>query len=243
MNADDFFSRHDRVMLQFSAGKDSAAALWLLEPHWDKMDVVWVNPGNPYPETLRYMEQIAKLVPRFFAVLGNQPQDIDRNGWPVDLVPMEATQIGMMLNNRVDLRFRPFWECCWNNMWQPMQNAVKQGDYTGVIRGQKLADKLKGPFTSGAVVDGVEYFHPIELWTDEEVKAFLGPERLPPSYHRGLPSSLDCMNCTAYASENKGRIADLKNVDEKAWAEVTAVHLHLLDLITEHADALRSCHG
>lgn len=240
---DDFFSRHQRVMLQFSAGKDSAAVLWLLEPYWDRLDVVWANPGNPYPETLEYMEGIAKLVPHFFSVLGAQPSDIQQNGWPVDTVPMGATQIGMLISGQPGLRLRPFWECCGRNMWQPVANAVKQGDYSGIIRGQKLADRLKGPLASGMIVDGVEYLHPIETWTDAEVINFLGEERLPPSYKRGLPSSLDCMNCTAYAAENAGRILDLRGVDEKAWREVTAVHLHLLDLLSAYAEDIRSCHG
>lgn len=90
-NFEDFLSRHKKVMLQLSSGKDSAAVLWLLQPYWDKFDVVWVNPGNPYPETLEYMEKIQKLVPRFICVLGNQPQDIQRNGWPVDIVPLDHT--------------------------------------------------------------------------------------------------------------------------------------------------------
>lgn len=237
-----FFARHERVCFQFSSGKDSAAVLWLLEEYWPQMDIVWGNPGNPYPETVAYMEAIAKRVPRFKCVLGNQAQDILAKGWPVDIVPMEATQIGMMLKGKPTLRLRPFWECCTNNMWSPMQEFVKQGDYSGVIRGQKQSDCLRGPFTSGAVIDGVEYFHPIEDWTDAQVVAFLG-DRLPESYKRGLRSSLDCKNCTAYTSENSGRIADLEHIDKQAWQEVTAVHLHLLDAIAAHTDAIRSCHA
>ena len=238
----DFFSTHDKVMLQFSAGKDSAACLWLLEEFWGQMDVVWVNPGNPYPETLRYMERISKLVPRFKVVLSKQPQDIAQHGWPVDVVPMEATQIGQEMTGETGPRLRPFWECCWNNMWQPMLEEVTRGGYDGIIRGQKLADSLKGPLRTGSQVDGVEYFHPLEDWTDEQVKKFLG-DRLPDSYKRGLPSSLDCMDCTAYAKENAGRIADLEAIDETSWVKVTVIHKHLLDSLDAHLTAIRNCHG
>ena len=240
--AAEFFSRHSKVMLQFSAGKDSAACLWLLEEFWDQMDVVWANPGNPYPETLRYMERISKLVPRFKVVLGKQPQDIAQHGWPVDVVPMEATQIGQQMTGGTGPRLRPFWECCWNNMWQPMLEEVTRGGYDGIIRGQKLADSLKGPLRTGSQVDGVEYFHPLEDWTDEQVKKFLG-DRLPDSYKRGLPSSLDCMDCTAYAKENAGRIADLEAIDETSWVKVTVIHKHLLDSLDAHLTAIRNCHG
>ena len=242
MTAHDFFSRHDKVMLQFSAGKDSAACLWLLEDYWDRMDVVWSNPGNPYPETLEYMERISKLVPRFKVVLGQQPQDIAKHGWPVDVVPMEGTGIGQEMSGEAGPKLRPFWECCWANMWKPMLDEVTRGGYTGIIRGQKLADSLKGPIRSGTQVDGIEHFYPVEGWTDEEVISFLG-DRIPPSYTRGLPSSLDCINCTAYSKENVGRATDLEKVDLKAWEQVTRVHLHILDSLSNHITAIRKCHG
>ena len=238
----DFFSTHDKVMLQFSAGKDSAACLWLLEEFWDQMDVVWTNPGNPYPETLRYMERISKLVPRFKVVLGKQPQDIAQHGWPADVVPMEATQIGQQMTGDTGPRLRPFWECCWNNMWGPMLEEVTRGGYDGIIRGQKLADTLKGPLRSGSSVDGIDYLHPIEDWSDDKVFAFLG-EHVPESYKRGLKSSLDCINCTAYSAENPGRVKDLEGIDMTAWKQVTIIHLHVLNSLSDHTGAIRNCHG
>lgn len=238
----DFFSRHERVVLELSAGKDSAACLWLLEPYWDRMDVVWMNPGNPYPETLEYMQGISEMVPRFVCVMGNQPRDIRKNGWPVDIVPMESTQIGMTFKSTQTLRLRPFWECCTANMWQPLHDFVTRSGYTGVIRGQKLADSLKGPIHSGTIQDDVEYFFPIDNWTDEQVIEFLG-DRIPDSYKRGLKSSLDCMDCTAYAGENPGRIGDLEKVNKDAWVKVTFVHMQLVNALAQHSDNLRNCHA
>jgi len=240
---DSFFSRHQRVMLQFSAGKDSAAVLWSLRPYWDRIDVVWCNPGAPYPETLIYMQQIEKLVPRFICVLGDQPNDISANGWPVDIVPMESTRIGMIASDKQGILLRPFWECCNNNFWKPMADLVIQGGYTGVIRGQKDADKLKSPVRSGHVVDGVEYLYPIESWTDLDVFEFLGEERLPASYKRGLASSLDCINCTAYTIDNPGKAADLVGISGQALSEVSAVHSYLLELLVEHTERMRCFHG
>lgn len=239
----DFFKRHKKVMFQLSAGKDSAAALWLLQDYWPHMDVVWCNAGNPYPETLELMTEWQKRLPNFCCVLGDQPNDVSANGWPVDVVPMESTQIGMMLTGQSTIKLRPFWECCGNNMWNPMQQEVIRGGYSGVIRGQKLCDKLKAPTRSGDVQQGVEYLFPIEDWTDEDVLEFLGEERLPGSYKRGMRSSLDCMNCTAFAAENPGRIADLKTIDERAWKEVSLVHLTLLTHLEMTMNALRRSHG
>ena len=243
---EDFFQRHayGRVMLQFSAGKDSAATLWALRDYWLEMDVVWINPGNPYPETVEYMERIASIVPRFQCVLGNQPANIMRKGWPVDILPMETTQLGLEAHRKSGIMLRPFWDCCGDNMWKPMADWVKHGNYSGVIRGQKSCDSMQNrSITSGTVVEGVEYLLPIEHWTDKEVIDFLGPDRLPESYKRGLRSSLDCMNCTAYTAENPGRVADLERIDADSHRDVAVVHLYLLNAISAHTEALRSCHA
>ncbi len=241
---EEFFARHDRVMLQFSAGKDSAAVLWLLQPWWDKLSVVWANPGNPYPETLEYMEQISKRVPRFYSVLGNQPNDIAVNGWPSDIIPITMSSFAPFMGVSSPLRLRPFYDCCAANMWGPLANEVKQGNYTGVIRGQKLVDCLKNPMPSGTVVDGVEYFYPINDWTDVQVMEFLqGNNALPASYARGLKSSLDCMNCTAYVFENPGRIQDLETIDKIAAGQVITVHTTVSEVMFNYSKSLGACHG
>jgi 3'-phosphoadenosine 5'-phosphosulfate sulfotransferase (PAPS reductase)/FAD synthetase len=172
---DEFFSRHEKVGLCFSAGKDSAACLWMLESYWPRIEVIWVNPGDPHWETVGYMEGIAALVPRFTEVQGKQPEYIRLNGKPA---------FG-------DIR------CCAANMWLPIQNYVREAGITGLIRGQKDSDHLKSPVSSGDVVGGVEFLHPVETWTDSEVIEYLG-DKIPPSYKRGLKTSLDCQNCVVY---------------------------------------------
>lgn len=243
MNFDAFFSRHQRIAFQFSAGKDSAAVLWLLRRYWDKLDVIWCNPGKPYPETLEYMGKISKLVPRFFVVNGQQPAYIADKGWPVDILPIECSAVGQQLSKPQPFTLQLASDCCWANMWRPMQEFINRWDYSAVIRGQKQSDTLKGPLTSGVVVEGIEYFYPIEDWSDEDVFRFLGEDRLPPSYKRGLRSSLDCINCPAYTSENPGRIQDLQAIDPVAWRQVTTVHLHLVERLREHSEYIRSCHA
>lgn len=236
------FTRHEKVILELSAGKDSAAVLWLLEPYWHKLQVIWANPGNPYPETVEYMEKLSAMLPNFVTILGDQPNDINRHGWPVDIIPTETLPMGMMILNEKRPVLRPYWDCCFANMWKPMGDYVKDFGATAVIRGQKRADKMKNTMRSGEVVDGVEYIYPIDDYTDAEVFEYLA-EKVPDSYERGLKSSLDCMNCTAYTAENPGRIADLATIDEQAYKEVTAVHYYLLNRIESHMTAIRSCHA
>ena len=235
----DFFERHTRIALQLSAGKDSAACLWLLEPYWDRMDVVWCNMGNPYPETLEYMFELSLRVPNFFVVKGEQPYWIRQHGYPVDVLPFVHTKLGADITGQKRLQMQPFSVCCAENFWKPMHAFMKEQRYTGIIRGQKKSDRLKGPIKSGHKEDGVEYFFPIEDWTDEQVISFLG-HRVPESYKRGLTSSLDCKNCTAYVSENPGRISDLATIDLLAAKEVIMVHQHLATALDEYSAALKA---
>jgi phosphoadenosine phosphosulfate reductase len=229
-------------MLQLSPGKDSAACLWLLEQWWGQLTVVWCNAGNPYDETMKYMHEIAQLVPNFVMVKGNQPEWVKRHGYPVDILPFEATELGSAITRTSEPRLQPFWQCCSANMWQPLNNYVRSEGFTAVIRGQKTSDGLQGPISSGDVIDGVEYVFPIARWSDADVHAFLGP-RIPASYTRGLTSSLDCKDCTAYLRETKGRVRDLERIDRDAASRVTAVHLYLTKKCREYGELLRTQDG
>lgn len=227
-------------MLQFSAGKDSAACLYLLEPFWDRLTVAWMNPGNPTQEVVAYMRRIANLVPNFLEVKGKQPEWIRQNGYPVDVLPFPSTQLGRIASDLQTMRFASAESCCRANMWKPMAEAVIAGGYTAVIRGQKSCDSLKIPITSGTVIDGVEYYFPLEDWTDERVFDFIGPN-LPPGYARGLHCSIDCRNCTAYAAEHRGLVEDLLHEEPEAAAEIRAVHLELERQLSEYIAELKRC--
>ena len=43
---EDIFKNHRHVLFFYSGGKDSLAVLMLLKNHLDKVEVVWVNPGD-----------------------------------------------------------------------------------------------------------------------------------------------------------------------------------------------------
>lgn len=232
------FERHEKVVLQLSAGKDSAACLWLLKPYWDRLTVLWCNQGDAYIETLQYMERINALVPKFAVVYGNQPQVIKQNGFPVDVVPVDATTIGQQISGNSEITVQSFLQCCSASFWIPMNDYVKRNGFTAVIRGQRNADALKAPLQSGQIIDGIEYAFPIDDWTEEEVIEYLG-ERIPDSYKRGLKTSLDCMSCTAYVAENQGRIADLDNIDKEVANTIRRVHKFVFSKIMKQAELLQ----
>lgn len=194
-----------RTVLQFSGGKDSLACLYLLEPRWHEITVAWVNTGAAFPEVLELMERVRALVPDFREI--TSAQTIARRGYPVDVLPINATDLGALIEGRSGTTFQSRYDCCAATLWAPMYRAMKDLGATTVIRGQKRCDRRRSPIADGQVVDGIEYRFPLEGWSDDDVRTYL-EERgvpLPRNYAEGMTTGLDCWNCTAYLDENAGR--------------------------------------
>jgi len=60
----EIISRHERIALHVSGGKDSLATLYLLRPYWDKLTVYWLNSGDTVPATESMMREIASAILR-----------------------------------------------------------------------------------------------------------------------------------------------------------------------------------
>lgn len=233
----EFMSRHQRVALMFSAGKDSAACLKLLRPFIDQVTVIWANPGRPYPEVVDYMQRIRATVPRFVEARGDQPAWIQANGWPTDVLPWEATPMGRACTRNPRAVPLALSEACrWANMWEPALHATRASGASGVIKGEKLCDRPLPPLQ--LVSEGREYFRPLLQWTHAEVFAFLETSEWPPGYARGLSGSLDCQTCTAYLARNPERLRDLKHTSPEAFAEVVPVLRYMRDVSSQHARAI-----
>lgn len=195
-----------RTVLQFSGGKDSLACLYLLKPRWNDLTVVWVNTGAAFPETLALMERVQQMVPHFHEVRSRQ--NIEEEGYPTDVVPLAATSWGHFYEASHGLKFQSRYSCCGAALWGPTQRAMREMGATTIIRGQKRSDAKKSPIRSGQIIDGVRYEFPLESWTDADVLAYLAEIGVDlPANYAGMSTGLDCWNCTAYLSENAGRLA------------------------------------
>jgi len=220
------FFDNKRVAFQFSGGKDSLAALTLLEPYWSQMTVYWLNSGDTVPEVKAAVYTLAEKLPHFVEVTGDV-LNVRREGIPSDLVAADANHLGGTFLGH-GLRIQDRNECCIRSLMLPLAARMKEDGIEVIIRGQKLSDKRKSPIRSGETHDGVFYWFPLELWDDVAVKSFLARNGVAlPEYYSKLQSSPDCLHCTAYLDE--GRKEFLINRYPVAWAKVRA------DLVTINA--------
>ena len=203
--------------LQFSGGKDSLAILHLWRDKLDETVVMWVNTGAAYPNTVKQMKTLRQTVPHFLEIPSNQPQQIRDNGFPSDIVPIHFTNFGLNVHTMDysrPVRIQASFSCCFENIWRPMHEAVKQLGVSQVIRGQRNAERYKNPIHDGHVEDGITYRFPIEDWTDDQVMKYLLDNNVEiPSYYKdGEGKSHDCWSCTAYLDEDSGRIHNLPSI-------------------------------
>lgn len=199
-------NRHARIVLQFSGGKDSLACLLLLRPWWDRLVVLWLNTGACLPETIEQMKRVQAMVPNFVEITTNQPEQIERAGYPVDVLPLRNHATVGKLCGFDRPKLQSFLDCCYTNLMAPMHEAAKNSGATLIVRGQKRGDIHRGPYESGAVVAGIEYLFPVEDWTDEQVLDYVADSGLLPEHYDQGNTSMDCWNCTAYLSENAWKL-------------------------------------
>lgn len=207
---DRIFNQHKEVVLFYSGGKDSLALLLLLRPYWDRVNVVWVDTGNQFPEVIEHMEKVKALVPRFTTLKGDTPGFLKENGFPVDVVPTRYTACGSFIFGPAKIRLCGRFECCNANIWTPMMSYMQAVKPTCVLRGDRSSERAKGPGEGM----GIEFEFPLWDWTDEQVWKFIkeeGGDLLQARHLMRHGTSLDCMTCMAYSEEIPERQEYLKN--------------------------------
>jgi 3'-phosphoadenosine 5'-phosphosulfate sulfotransferase (PAPS reductase)/FAD synthetase len=208
----EFLIRHKKVALFFSGGKDSLACLELCKPYLDRIVVIWVNTGSNFPEVEECVTKVALEVPNFVEIPTNQAWSIEIHGYPADVVPVNFTKLGQDVTKPQDIMLRSYLECCNENLWSPAYAKVKELGITGVIRGQRNDENHRAPIRSGHVADGIEYFFPLQDWSNEDVNDYLVKQGVELTERLRMRShtSLDCWNCTAFTENSVERMEYMK---------------------------------
>lgn len=241
--------RHENAVLQYSGGKDSHAILLMLEKWWERITVLWVNTGDAFPETLNHMARTRARVPHFREVRTDQPAQIEEHGWPTEIVPVGNTEFGRLTEGTDAQLMQSYISCCAANVWAPMAAAVKEIGATLVIRGTRAEDFRRAPVASGDVFDGVEYWLPLEDWSDAEVRLFLEGRGELPEHYEHTDTSLDCRHCTAYLHENVRKLKWMADAHPAEHREVmrrlkmirraAGVQLSVIDAVMQGGEAWR----
>lgn len=197
---EDIFKNHRHVLFFYSGGKDSLAVLMLLKNHLDKVEVVWVNPGDPFPEVVEHMKKVRDFVPHFTEIKSDVRSFVEAHGFPVDVVDTRRTTFGNYAFGPTPYKICSRFDCCGCNLWAPMVEHIKASGADCVIRADRGEERAKGIEHA----DGVDYVFPIFDWDVERVKAFVrtAPAGLYEERHELTHgSSLDCKCCTAYNTD------------------------------------------
>ena len=191
--------------LAFSGGKDSLACWYLYKAK--NPIVFFVNTGKAYPETLAIVEEIRAEAVEFIEINIDQQAQIDANGIPSDIVPINNTLDGEIVSGKKDVLIQSYLNCCTQNITLPLLNAVKERGITQLIKGQRNDDSFKGESRHGVIVDGIEYIQPIEKWTGKQVLDFVATQRGQLPEHFSLNhTSLDCYDCTGFMKDSADRV-------------------------------------
>ncbi|ARU06117.1 hypothetical protein CCO03_16855 [Comamonas serinivorans] len=206
----DAFSRHERVALQFSGGRDSTATLYLLRNFWPRMTVYHVDAGDQFPETravvARARAEVEAAGGRFEVIRTDVEASRHEFGLPSDLVPADHTPLGRAVAGDA-LPIVGRYECCARNIMLPMHERMRADGNTLLVRGQRDSDFATPPLRSGQESGGFEVLYPIQAWTGEQVEAYLRGQGLPIAdfYPEGVLRASDCMTCTAWWDDGRAQ--------------------------------------
>ena len=237
----DVFARHEKVALMYSGGKDSLACLYLCQEYLDRLTVVWVNTGANFPEIEEAAMALKSRVANFLEVRSDQPSVIERNGYPVDVLPVQYTQLGQSHTKPRNIMLRNYIDCCCENVWVPAAQAVAKYGFTAVIRGQRADEEHRAPVRSGFTENGVEYVFPIEDWSKGQVLTYLEEKGVCTDNRLRMEhSSLDCWNCTAYCNHSQERMAYIKANHPEKHVQIVSLLKQVDNAVTEQMSGVRA---
>ena len=147
--------------LAFSGGKDSLAC-WYLYRDQNPI-VLWVNTGKIYPETLAIVNEVRADAKHFIEIKSDQQAQIDANGLPSDIVPIDWTTDGMVITGEKPVKVQSYLGCCYHNIAVQLMKAAHDNGVTKLIRGQRLDESKKSTAINGSVINGIQIIDQLQI--------------------------------------------------------------------------------
>lgn len=199
-----------------SGGRDSCVLQHILEPYLDETLIVWVNTGAAYESTLKQMRQVANSVPHFFEITTDQAADINKWGYPTDLL---VSRHDYSTHGHLEPRLQSTNACCAKNIWYPVQLALKDKGITQCYIGSREDEAMYDNRWDG-LRQGIDWKFPLRKWTKQMVLDYVKRHNIMvPPYYSSEEKSRDCWNCTGYLWERQKQIDNLNEEQKKVLHE------------------------
>jgi phosphoadenosine phosphosulfate reductase len=200
---DAVIARHTRIGFQFSGGRDSTVALYLLRHYWPVMTIYHLDTGDQFPETRAVVREVQRDVP-ITVIRSDVAQVREIHGLASDLVPVDNIDVGRLVSGRQQ-KIISRYECCARAIMIPMHQQLHADGITLLIRGQRDDEFATPPMRSGDVGEGIELLYPVQSWSSDEIDAYIRTHHLPVAnfYAAGMKHGSDCMGCTAWWDEGR----------------------------------------
>lgn len=209
------------IAFQFSGGRDSTAALYLLRERWPLMRIYHVDTGDQFPETRAVVERVEADLRAAGAVMNRIQTNVkcqrERDGYPSDLVPVDNNGLGLYVSAGLPAIVGRY-DCCARALMNPLHEAMRGDGISLIVRGQRDEEYERPPLRDGDEMEGLAFHYPIQDWTGDQVQAYLEERDLPvaPFYAEGMKRAPECMGCTAWWDEGRSRFMQSRHPEEHA---------------------------
>jgi phosphoadenosine phosphosulfate reductase len=150
-----------------------------------------------------HVARVEACVPHFVRVNTDVSGWIAEHGLPTDLLPHSAHPVAAQMGEAGTALVSRY-TCCHANLMLPLYERIKADGNTLLIRGSKRADMNRLPYQSGDCPDGIEFFYPLQDWSNDEVFAYLAGEGVElPRVYSSVENSPECARCSAWWGEQR----------------------------------------
>ena len=204
MDIESLFTRHQRVHIAFSGGRDSLVLAQLCRAWRDRVTLIWANTGLMWPHMAEFVRGHAKD----FRLIEAMPARDFARVWREDGLPADVVPVENMLGRRWP-KIQPWISCCSSLRTKPIFDAALRDGATVLLHGQRASDPhlFRGPSEFPGQPDGLELAGPLWDWPDDAVAAFVRQHGLAiPSHYDQVPCSLECAICPANNSRAENEL-------------------------------------